>query len=97
MSYLGIDIGTSGCKAVAFDEKGKMFTCLWSLSDLGFLLVVARVRAFLTERQKAKERANMRYYKQIHPQLRSFLSPTGSYGSTFGDQGLCYYGETNSP
>ena len=24
MSYLGIDIGTSGCKAVAFDEKGKM-------------------------------------------------------------------------
>ena len=24
MSFLGIDIGTSGCKSVAFDERGKI-------------------------------------------------------------------------
>ena len=24
MSYLGIDVGTTGCKVVAFDEEGKI-------------------------------------------------------------------------
>jgi hypothetical protein len=48
-----------------------------SLSDLGYSLVVARVRAFFTEAQNHEERANMRYYKLNHPQSRPFVSPTG--------------------
>jgi hypothetical protein len=48
-----------------------------SLSDLGYLLVVARVRAFFTEAQNHEVRANMRYYKLNHPKSRPFLSPTG--------------------
>jgi hypothetical protein len=48
-----------------------------SLSDLGYSLVVARVRAFFTEAQNNEERANMRYYKLNHPQSRPFVSPTG--------------------
>jgi hypothetical protein len=50
---------------------------LRSLSDLGYSLVVARVRAFFTEAQNHEERANMRYYKLNHPQSRPFVSPTG--------------------
>jgi hypothetical protein len=48
-----------------------------SLSDLGYSLVVARVRAFFTEAQNNEERANMRYYKLNHPQSRPFLNPAG--------------------
>jgi hypothetical protein len=43
------------------------------MSDLGYSLVVARVRAFFTEAQNHEERANMRYYKLNHPQSRTFL------------------------
>jgi hypothetical protein len=53
-----------------------------SLSDLGYSLVVARVRAFFTEAQNHEERANMRYYKLNHPQSRPFLSPTGCWDDT---------------
>jgi hypothetical protein len=48
-----------------------------SLSDLGYSLVVARVRAFFTGAQNHEERANMRYYKLNHPHSRPFVSPTG--------------------
>jgi hypothetical protein len=44
----------------------------------GILILVAKLISSVPYRRKREERANIRYYKQIHPQLRSFLSPIGS-------------------
>jgi hypothetical protein len=70
--------------AVGFPDRSAGFDVLpgfknprSSLSDLGYSLVVARVRAFFTEAQNHEERTNMRYYKLNHPQSRPFVSPTG--------------------
>ena len=40
MSYLGIDVGTTGCKVVAFDEEGKIVA-----SPIESILFITRRRA----------------------------------------------------